>query len=155
MNHAPTGRLIISIDGACSGKRAACAAVCARGGRVVSEESRFLPAVDGYVLAAELGGVALAMELIASDTEPGTITLESDNPDVPRVIRNGYRSRQAARIPQNILDAAIEFHRKLRPHYIVRPRNTTPGLRRADRLAGQCLWHKRDAARRRRRSPGH
>ena len=59
-----SGRYLISVDGACSGKRAACAAVIAVDGRIVAERSRNLPQVDGYVLAAEIAGVVLARDLL-------------------------------------------------------------------------------------------
>jgi hypothetical protein len=77
---------VISIDGACSGKRAACAAVLSVKGRIVAEVSRALPEVDGYVLAAEIAALALARELVGSDFASRETTIEVDNPDVPRVI---------------------------------------------------------------------
>lgn len=57
--------------------------------------------------------------------------VEVDNSDVPRVIKEGYKPKQFQRIPSTILKAAVEFDRSVQPTYTVRPRNSTPGLRRA------------------------
>ena len=97
-------------------------------------------------MAAEIAGVALCSRLLGEQDE-GPIVVEVDNPDVPRILREGYRPKQFARIPPEVLEAAISFDRSIRPSYRVLPRNSTPGLRRADRLAGKCLWRKREAAR--------
>ncbi|HSG16743.1 MAG TPA: hypothetical protein VLE70_10550, partial [Anaerolineae bacterium] len=60
-------RYRVSIDGACSGKRAVCAAVVESNGKLVAEGSRHLPQVTGYALAAEIAGVALAGELLGPE----------------------------------------------------------------------------------------
>lgn len=131
--------VVISIDGACSGRRCACAAVLIRDGRVVAERSRSLPEIDGYVLAAEIAAVALAARLFERDGESLTIVVETDNPDVPRVIERGYRPRQAGRIPADLLAAAVEFARANQPRFERLARNSTAGLRRAHRLASRRL----------------
>jgi hypothetical protein len=133
---------VISIDGACSGKRAACAAVLSVNGRIVAEVSRALPEVDGYVLAAEIAALALARELVRSDDASRETTIEVDNPDVPRVIEQGYRPTQFSRIPETLLNAAIGFWRTHNARFCVLSRKSTPGLQRADRLAGQRLWRR-------------
>ncbi len=134
---------VISVDGACSGKRAACAAVLALDGKVVAERSRSLPQVDGYVLAAEIAGVALAGELLDDQGGPRDVTIEVDNPDVPRVIEGGYQPKQFARIPTALLEAAMSFCGSHSVNFMLLPRNSTPNMRRADELAGQQLWRKR------------
>lgn len=136
-------RAVLSIDGACSGKRAVCAAVLSLDGKIVAEGSRHLPDVDGYVLAAEIAGVALAEALLGPEAEPQELTIETDNPDVPRVIEGGYRPPQFDRIPSALLEAAKAFCRRHQVAFEVRPRNSTPGLRRADSLAERHLWQKR------------
>jgi hypothetical protein len=130
----------ISVDGACSGKRAACAAVLAFDGKIVDEISRALPQVDGYVLAAEIAGVALASELVGDEVAQRELTVEVDNPDVARVIEQEYRPKQFSRIPEPVLKAAIGFWRIHNVRFTVHPRNSTAGLRRAHRLASKCLW---------------
>jgi hypothetical protein len=97
-------RYVLSSDGACSGRRCVCAAVVASGGKVVAEGSRDLPDVDGYVLAAEIAGVALAGELLDQTEGPCDLTIETDNPDVPKVLKGGYRPKQASRIPPALLE---------------------------------------------------
>lgn len=99
--------LLISVDGACSGRRAACAAVLSGDGKIVEEASRALPQVNGYVLGAEIAGVALAGEFFVDDEAPRVVTVEIDNPDVPRVIEDNYKTRQFARIPTPILEATM------------------------------------------------
>lgn len=142
-----TDAVLLSVDGACSGKKAACAAVLTIGDRVVAEHSRSVSDVEGYALAAEIAAVGLCSHLLG-DLGDGPVVVEVDNPDVPRVLREGYRPKQFARIPPKVLEAAIAFDRLVNPAYRVLPRNSTPGLRRADRLAGERLWRKRDARRR-------
>ena len=97
-------------------------------------------------MAAEIAGIGLC-SLLLEDKDKGPIVVEVDNPDVPRILREGYRPKQFARIPPKVVEAAISFDRSIRPSYRVLPRNSTPGLRRADRLAGKRLWRKRVAAR--------
>lgn len=133
---------VISVDGACSGKRAACAAVLSVDGKFVAHTSRSLPEVDGYVLAAEIAGVALVRELVINDDAQLDLTIEVDNPDVPRVIQNGYQPKQFSRIPSTLLHAAIDFCNSHAVSFAVLPRNSTAGLRKADRLAGKRLWRK-------------
>jgi hypothetical protein len=137
-----TGRTVLSVDGACSGRKAACAAVASRDGEIVAQVSRFVPHAEGYALAAEIAAVGLAALLLDTlgDEE---VVVEVDNPDVPRVIREGYRPKQFARIPPGVLAAAADFDRVAGPTYRVLPRNSTPGLRRADRLARARLWRRR------------
>jgi hypothetical protein len=74
-------RAIVSVDGAFSGRRSTCAAVLSVGSHVVAEASRHLPEVDGYTLAAEIAGVALAGELLAGARGFGRVTIETDNPN--------------------------------------------------------------------------
>jgi len=52
-----TDAIPLSVDGACSGKKAACAAVLALGDKVVAERSRSVSDVEGYALAAEIAAV--------------------------------------------------------------------------------------------------
>jgi hypothetical protein len=134
---------VLSIDGACTGRRAACAAVLSIDEEIVDEISRALPQVDGYVLAAEIAGLALASELVGEEDAPGELTVEVDNPDVPRVIEDGYRPQQFSRIPGAVLEAAINFCRMHDVRFCVLPRNSTAGLRRAHRRASKRLWAKR------------
>jgi hypothetical protein len=133
---------VISIDGACSGKRAACAAVLSVNGKVVAEASRALPDVDGYVLAAEIAGLALACELSGGNDALREMKIEVDNPDVPRVIAQGYRPKQFSRIPVALLNAAIGFWKTHNARFCVLSRKSTPGLRRADLLASRRLWRR-------------
>jgi len=135
-------KYVLSVDGACSGKRAACAAVLLTNGGVVRECSRNLPEVDGYVLAAEIAGVALANELVGGEGTPFDLSIEIDNPDVPRVIEQSYHPKQFCRIPKAILEAAIGFCHMHNTRFCVMPRNSTRGLRRADHLASKRLWRK-------------
>ena len=140
--------IIVSVDGACSGKRAACAAVLCIGGRVVAEKSRTVPGAEGYVLAAEIAGVALAAALIErADTGDKPVIIEIDNPVVPRVLRGDYRPPGFRRIPKQLLEQAeaLCWHPHLQ--FQVLRRNSTPGLRRAHRLASARLWAKRRARR--------
>lgn len=107
-----------------------------------------VPAAEGYVLAAEIAGVALAAALIErADTGDKPVTIEVDNPMVPRVLRGDYRPPGFRRIPQKLLEQAeaLCWH----PHiqFQVLRRNSTPGLRRAHRLASARLWAKRRARR--------
>lgn len=137
-------RVIISTDGAVSGRRAACAAVIALDGRLLAEESRALSHLQGYALAAEVAGVALAARLAERLLEgDAAVTLEVDNPGVPSVIVGTYRPPGMHRIPADDLTRARRFCRRHHVIFKVLPRNSTPGLRRADRLAGQRLWQHR------------
>lgn len=139
-----TSETILSVDGACSRRNAACAAVASRDGKVITQIDRFVPHAGGYALAAEIAAVALAARL-ADAFDNARPVVEVDNPDVPRVIREGYRPTQFQRIPPEVLGDAIAFDRSFKPVYRVRLRNSTPGLRRADRLARARLWRKRKA----------
>jgi hypothetical protein len=143
MRSTKKGRAVISIDGACSGKRCACAAVLVRDGRVIAERSRNLPEVDGYVLAAEIAAVALAAQLGESGGQAVAAMIETDNPDVPRVIEQGYRPKQAERIPAGLLAAAAEFVQGRQLRFERLARNSTVGLRHAHRLASLRLWSPR------------
>ena len=133
---------VLSVDGACSGRRATCAAVLSVNEDVVAEASRHLPDVDGYVLAAEVAGVALARELLRREDGALELTIETDNPNVPRVIEGLYRPKQFSRIPPSLLDDARAVCREQKAEFKVCPRNSTPGLRRADKLAGDHLWRR-------------
>ena len=125
------------------GAMAACASVIGIGAEIVDEISRARPQVDGYVLAAEIAGVARANELVDKDEAPRELTVEVDNSDVPRVIEEGYQPKQFARIPDAILEDAVGFWRMHNVRFRVLPRNSTAGLRRSHRLASQRLWAKR------------
>ena len=140
--------LVISVDGACSGRRCACSAVLMQDGRVLAEGSRNLPQAGGYVLGAEIAGVSLAARLVQPGDGSGSIIVETDNPDVPRVIEQGYRPRQAARLPADALAEAIAFAHRYSVAFRSLPRNSTPGLRRAHRLASRHLWVRRRLLRR-------
>ena len=130
--------LVISTDGAVSGRRAACAAVIAINGRVIEEQTRSLRGLQGYALAAEVAAVGLAARLAGRVLEEGeVVTLEVDNPSVPRVIDGTYRPPQLSRIPTDALAAARAFCDRYQVTFRVLRRNSTPGLRRADRLADQ------------------
>jgi hypothetical protein len=133
----------LSVDGSCTGRWAACAAVPSIDEEIVDEISRALPQVDGYVLASEIAGVALASELVGEEAAPGELTVEVDNPDVPRVIEDGYRPKQFSRIPGAVSEAAISFRRMHDVCFRVQPRHSTAGLRRAHRLASTRLWGRR------------
>jgi len=137
-----TVRYVISADGATSGKRAACAAVLSQEGRIIEQRSRYLPDVDGYTLAAEIAGVALAADFFADSAPPQIVTIETDNPDVPRVIQEGYRPPQFSRIPPQLLSRARTYCYLHTVTFEIHPRNGTAGLRRADRLAEKRLWRK-------------
>lgn len=137
------GQAVLSIDGACSGARATCAAVLSIDGKVVAEASRQLPEVDGYVLAAEIAGVVLAGELLAEWKTIQELTIETDNPNVAQVIEGCYRPPQMARIPAALIEAARELCRNYQVTFTLLPRNSTAGLRRADKLASDHLWRKR------------
>jgi hypothetical protein len=132
--------LVISVDGACSGRRCACAAVAMQNSRVIAEGSRNLPEADGYVLAAEIAGLSLAARLLRSCDDGATIIVETDNPDVPRVIAHGHRPRQGYRLPAGVIAEAMAFAQRHRVTFHLLPRNSTPGLRRAHRLASRHLW---------------
>lgn len=144
----------VSVDGGCSGWRAACAAVLSVGDRVVVEKSRPVPGAAGYGLAAEIAAVALAAELIerigAADSP---LVVEVDNPLVPRVLRGDYRPPGFARIPRRLLLRAQElcWHRQVT--FRVLRRNASAGLRRAHRLSSGRLWAGRRPNRRPRRPP--
>ena len=143
--------IVISTDGACSGRRAACAAVLTIDGRVVEKKSRTVPHVQGYALAAEIAGVALAAALIeravATDSP---VTVEVDNPLVPRVLRGDYRPPGFRRIPRHVRESAEALCWRKSIRFSVLRRNSTPGLRRAHRLASVRLWGKRRARKSRR-----
>jgi hypothetical protein len=141
--------IVISVDGACSGRRCACAAIAMQDGRLVAEDSRNLPEAGGYVLAVEIAGVSLAARLLPPSDDAVTIIVETDNPDVPRVIERGYRPRQACRIPAKVLGEAIAFAQRHQVIFKLLPRNSTPGLRRAHRVASRQLWVRRRRAARR------
>jgi ribonuclease HI len=134
---------VLSIDGACTGRRSVCAAVIASDGTVVAEGSRDLPQVDGYVLAAEIAGVALAGELLGQTHGSCDLTVETDNPDVPKVIEGHYRPKQFSRIPPELLETARALCRNHCVTFMPLRRMSTPGLQRADKLARQRLWRKR------------
>ena len=136
--------IIVSVDGGCSGKRAACAAVLSVGGRVVAGKSRTGPGTEGYVLAAEIAGVALAASLIErADTGDQPIIVEVDNPMVPRLLRREYRPPGLRRVPQQLLEQAEALCWHPRLQFQVLRRNSTAGLRHAHRLASRRLWAKR------------
>jgi hypothetical protein len=143
MRSRKKSRVVISIDGACSGRRCACAAVLVRNGRVIAERSRSLPEVDGYVLAAEIAAVAVAAQLVEGEGQAAAAMIETDNPDVPRVIEQGYRPKQAKRIPESLLAAAVELVQVRRLRFQRLARNSTVGLRHAHRLASLRLWRSR------------
>jgi len=142
------GQVLISTDGAVSGRRAACAAVIAMNSRLMAEDSRALSGLQGYALGAEVAGVALAAQLASRVLEGDeAVTLEIDNPSVPSVIDGSYRPPGLHRIPPDALKTARDFCGRHRVIFKVLPRNSTPGLRRADRLAGQRMWRHRRARR--------
>lgn len=143
-----TEELVVSTDGAVSGHRAACAAVVTLNGRVIREKASSLRGPDGYVLAAEIAAVALAGRLVGPIlTEGEAVTLEVDNPYLPRVLEGSYRPPGFDRIPSKALLAARAFCERYRVTVRVLPRNSTPGLRQADHLAGQRLWARRHVRR--------
>ena len=136
--------IVISVDGGCSGNRSACAAVLAVGDRIVAEKSRTVPHAQGYALAAEIAGVALAAALIehvAADDRP--VIVQVDNPLVLRVLRGDYRPPGFRRIPHYLLEQAEALCWHPLVQFRVFRRNSTPGLRRAHRLASARLWGKR------------
>ena len=142
------GNVVISTDGAVSGRRAACAAVIAIDGRVIEEKSHSLHGLQGYALAAEVAAVALAARLARWVLGEGEdVILEVDNPNVPGVIDGSYRPPGFNRIPTEALAAARAFRDRYRVSFRVLRRNSTPGLRRADRLASERLWAHRRARR--------
>jgi hypothetical protein len=59
------------------------------------------------------------------------------------VIEQGYRPKQAERIPAALLTSVIDFARTHLVTFEQLPRNSTPGLRRAHRLASRRLWQRR------------
>jgi hypothetical protein len=125
-------------------RQALCLCDCAtRNGRVIGGGDRSLPEVDGYILAAEIAAVALGVELVADEDAAAMFVVETDNPDVPRVIEQGYRPKQAERIPAALLASVIDFARTQCVAFQHLPRNSTPGLRRAHRLASRRLWQGR------------
>jgi hypothetical protein len=117
-------------------------------GHISAESSRSLPEVEGYVLAAEIGAVALAAELAAGYASDTPIVLELDNPQVPRVLLGEFVPPQAERIPAPLLSAAAAFARRDDVALRVLPRNATRGLRYADQLARKRLWRRRRHSRR-------
>jgi hypothetical protein len=82
-------RLVISVDGACSGRRCAGAAIVMQNGRVVAEGSRNLPAAGRYVLAEDIAGVAFARRLLRPGSDTAANIVETENTDVPRVSELG------------------------------------------------------------------
>ena len=112
-------------------------------GKIVAEGSRYLPELDDYVLAAEIAGVALAGGLIDREKSPQQVIIETDNPDVARVVEGHYRPKQVSRIPPGILDAARRLCTAHRVTFKLLPRNSTPGLRKANKLASDRLWKRR------------
>ena len=133
-------RLVVSVDGACSGRRCACAAILMCNGRIVAEASQSVPLAGGYVLGAEIAAVALAAQLADHGGDTVAITIETDNPMVPRVIAQGYRPPQSKRIPSRPLAIASAFAQRRGVTFNWLPRNATPGLLRAHRLASRRLW---------------
>jgi hypothetical protein len=79
----------------------------------------------------------------ADEDAAAKFVVETDNPDVPRVIEQGFRPKQAERIPAGLLAPVIEFTRTRAVVFQRLPRNSTPGLRRAHRLASRQLWQSR------------
>jgi hypothetical protein len=103
-----------------------------------------VPGAEGYVLAAEIAGVALAAALIErADTGDQPVIIEVDNPMVPRVLRGDYRPPGFRRIPQQLLEQAEALCWLPLLRFRVLRRNSTPGLRHAHRLASRRLWAKR------------
>lgn len=142
MSCAPPPTVVVSADASCSGRRATCAAVLMEGERIVAECSRWLREVDGYVLAAEIGAVALAGELVAAHAAGTPVVVEVDNPQVPRVLLECEEPPQAGRIPADLLSKARAFVCAGDVAMHVLPRNASFGLRRADRLASKRLWRR-------------
>lgn len=68
---AVTEKLVISTDGAVSGRRATCAAVIAVDVRVIEVGACSLRDPHGYALAAETAGVALAGRLVGQVSGEG------------------------------------------------------------------------------------
>ena len=132
--------LVASVDGACSGRRCAGAAVLMRNGRIVAEASQSLPLAGGYVLGAEIAAVALAAQFAGHSGDMVAITIETDNPMVSRVIAQGYRPPQVQRVPSRPLAIASAFAQRRGVTFNWLPRNATPGLLRAHRLASRRLW---------------
>jgi hypothetical protein len=142
LTHLSGPVVIVSVDASCSGRRAACAAVVAMGDRIIVERSRWLPKAEGYVLAAEIGAIALAADLVAVHALTGPIILETDNPQVPRVLLEGARLPQSDRIPSELVVRAADFVRSHEVNLRVLPRNATCGLHRAHYLARKRLWRR-------------
>jgi hypothetical protein len=143
--HPGASFVTVSVDASCSGRRAACAAVVAMGDRTIVERSRWLPKVGGYVLAAEIGAISLAAELVATRALTIPIILETDNPQVRRVLVEGARLPQSHRIPPELTARAADFVRSGQVALRVLPRNATRGLRRAHYLARKRLWRRQSA----------
>lgn len=140
--------IVVSVDGACSGKRAACAAVLSMRGRILAEKSRPVPGAGGYALAAEIAGLALAAELIdRAAFRDLPVTIEVDNPIVLRLLHRDYRPPGFHRIPPNLLEEAEALCWRPDLRLKVLGRNSTAGLRRAHRLASRRLWAKRHLTR--------
>jgi hypothetical protein len=117
-------------------------------GRVLAEKSRPVPGTGGYVLAAEIAGLALAAELIdrvAFRDLP--VTIEIDNPIVLRLLQRDYRPPGFHRIPPKLLEKAEALCWRPDLRLKVLGRNSTAGLRRAHRLASRRLWAKQHHAR--------
>ncbi|MCK5276314.1 MAG: hypothetical protein KAR37_16785 [Alphaproteobacteria bacterium] len=103
-----------------------------------------MPGAEGYVLAAEIAGVALAAALIErADTGDQPVIIEVDNPMVLRVLRGDYRPPGFRRIPQQLLEQAEALCWHPHVQFRVFLRNSTPGLRHAHRRASARLWGKR------------
>lgn len=143
--HSGASFVTVSVDASCSGRRAVCAAVVAMDDRIILERSRWLPRVGGYVLAAEIGAVSLAAELVATRALAIPIVLETDNPQVRRVLVEGARLPQSHRIPPELAARAARFVRSGQVVLRVLPRNATRGLRRAHYLARKRLWRRQSA----------
>jgi len=132
----------VSVDASCSGRRASCAAVLTTNSRIVAEWSRSLPEVGGYVLAAEIGAIALAAELIAEHAKSAPVIVEIDNPMALRVLLEGLKLPQNHRIPTVLRKRAADLLHSGRVTVRMLPRNSSPGLRRADRVARKRLWRR-------------
>ena len=84
--------MVVSTDGAVSGRRASC--------------------------AAEIGAFALAGDRASGLLEPGgMVTFEVDNPSVPGVIEGSHRPPGFARIPKDALEIAHVFVEPIRSSF--------------------------------------